>query len=433
MRRLLVVTALSFLLLSSLAPPASGAAGDLDTSFSGDGKVALQLRPGEASSLGAAARWPNGRILAAGRVGASGDEDFAVLRLRRKGGLDTSFGGGDGVATVDLGDDDGIAFVGRDPKGRIVAVGWSEASGASRFAVARLLPGGALDGSFSGDGKKITAVGPIASGALTGAIDARGRILAAGWTQTSQSPDRERMAVIRYRPGGGLDRTFGKNGVVKPRTGGTSDFAWDMAIDRAGRIVLVGLWTPTSGGPTKWAILRLRPDGRPDRTFSGDGKLLLKGWPGAAGSDGGRAYAVAIDRRDRIVVAGYQTFGPSARVAVARLRADGRWDRTFSGDGRKAFLADGAIAEADAVMFDANGRILLAGYTYASDVMTARLRPRGGFDNSFGGNGVVTVDLSGGFDYGNDAFLDGSGRIVVAGTDYGFTPNRATVVRFRTG
>jgi uncharacterized delta-60 repeat protein len=88
------------LLAGFLAAPicAHAAAGDLDESFDGDGRVLTDFG-GEEYGY-AVARQSNGRIVVAGVHGdGSGTSGFALARYRRDGQLDTSFGGDGRVIT----------------------------------------------------------------------------------------------------------------------------------------------------------------------------------------------------------------------------------------------------------------------------------------------------------------------------------------------
>ena len=79
----------------ALALPSAGQArpGDLDRTFSGDGRVTTQF-PGSRTDLAnAVAVQQDGRIVAAGDSLNYG----AVSRYLRDGSLDPSFGGGDGL------------------------------------------------------------------------------------------------------------------------------------------------------------------------------------------------------------------------------------------------------------------------------------------------------------------------------------------------
>src|SRR5436309_3844335 len=69
---------------------------------------------------------------------------------------------------------------------------------------------GDLDPTFGRGGKVVTNFGPSSDGIFDIAIQADGKIVAAG-VATRSGPVR-RFALARYRSGGGLDASFGVNG-----------------------------------------------------------------------------------------------------------------------------------------------------------------------------------------------------------------------------
>jgi uncharacterized delta-60 repeat protein len=116
--------------------------GDLDTSFSGDDKVTTTF--GGTDTAAALALQADGKIVVAG----TSNGNFALTRYRTTGGLDTSFSG-DGRVTTNFGGDDRAYAVALQSDGKIVVAGTSN----DNFALARYLSSGALDTSFSDDGK----------------------------------------------------------------------------------------------------------------------------------------------------------------------------------------------------------------------------------------------------------------------------------------
>ena len=80
---------------------AQAAPGDLDLTFSGDGKQTTDFRFGS-SRAAAVVRQPDGKIVAVGTDGTHGGGDFALARYNPDGSLDTSFSG-DGRQTTDFG------------------------------------------------------------------------------------------------------------------------------------------------------------------------------------------------------------------------------------------------------------------------------------------------------------------------------------------
>ena len=116
-----------------LASPAAAAAGDLDGSFGGDGKVTTDF--GAFDGANGVAIQPDGKIVAAG-TGAPG-VDFALARYNRDGSLDPDFGVDGKVTTNFEGLGEAAFGVAIQPGGKIVAAGGDTAG--QDFALARYL------------------------------------------------------------------------------------------------------------------------------------------------------------------------------------------------------------------------------------------------------------------------------------------------------
>ena len=113
------------------------------------------------------------------------------------GDLDTDFGG-DGIAINDIngGDDYGYASV-VDSSGRTIVAGYLTGTSNRDFVVARYTSAGILDRTFSTDGIVITPIGSSNDYAYVVAVDSRGRIIVAGTSYGSSSTGYN-FAVARY-------------------------------------------------------------------------------------------------------------------------------------------------------------------------------------------------------------------------------------------
>ena len=111
------------------------------------------------------------------------------------------------------------------------------------FAVARFEPGGDLDPTFSGDGMVTTDFGVLVFGrpalelARDLAIQADGRIVVVGTIELDRDAD---VAMARYLDDGTLDGTFGAGGLFTVDFFGSFDAANDVAIQADGKIVAAG-------------------------------------------------------------------------------------------------------------------------------------------------------------------------------------------------
>jgi uncharacterized delta-60 repeat protein len=391
------------------APLALAAPGDLDPSFDGDGKVITDS--GHNNDSGNAMALDDlGHIIVAGNSYSpnTGRSSFALVRYNSNGSLDTTFDG-DGKVQTDIGDSSGAQAVALDSVGRIVAVGWSHGD----LAVARYRSDGSLDTAFNSDGKVTISFGATSAPCQGLALDSGGRMVVAGFGAGD-------FTVTRLLADGTLDTTFGADGLVTTDFGGRDDRGYAVALDQTGRIVVVGFASDIFGPPYDLAVARYNADGSLDTTFSDDGKTRESF--GVYGS----AYDVAIDRDGRIVVAGYGGPYANEDFALARYRPDGSLDTTFDGDGKVTTDFGGFNDEGKAVELDGAGRILVAGQTYAyaddegswgTDFAVVRYNPDGSLDTSYGENGKVTTNLGGVYyDEVRAAGLDVFGRLVAVGT-----------------
>jgi uncharacterized delta-60 repeat protein len=339
------------------------------------------------------------------------------------------------------------------------------------LAVVAQLPGGLsradaatrLDRDFGRAGHLF--VPGLSAGPVT--VDSAGRLLAA-------SGDRESLLITRYRAGGAIDRSFGKDGTVEvslaeQKVEGTGIFAADVLAVAPDHGILLGssyLWRLLPGGAIDRDFGRHRldpqapsrlqsgmsihsihfrgagfllggetgrgvvssygPHGLPDRRFGGGrrgGRIALPPPPmgktryylkaafaDLANGPGGTIYAAGED---------------NGALMLARLRGDGRLDRSFAGHGlvevnpssRRgcACFTGGELAR------DRRGRLLVAGSLEAlsgvslhKQSVVARFLPDGTLDRNFGDEGFVRT-LANTETSAKGIVVDRRGRIVVAG------------------
>ena len=152
------------------------ASGVADTSFSGDGKLVKNLTTGEDFAWDVAIQPADQRIVLAGRSG-QGAGSLVAVRYNPDGSLDSSFSG-DGVVAIGVTSfDDWANALALQADGKIVLAGTSDGE---FFVAARLTTVGTIDASFAHDG---TAVVNISSGPDFGravAIQADGGVIVGG-------------------------------------------------------------------------------------------------------------------------------------------------------------------------------------------------------------------------------------------------------------
>ena len=99
-------------------------------------------------------------------------------------------------------------------------------------------------------------------------------------------------------------------------------------------------------------------------------------------------------------------------MLVARYTAAGALDASFADGGVADALLPAGTGRANAVAVDRRGRILVAGQA-GDEMAVARLAAGGGLDPAFGTAGVTLLDPGAGVDAARAIALDGAGRIVV--------------------
>jgi uncharacterized delta-60 repeat protein len=240
--------------------------GSLDSTFDGDGKVITDVSGG-ADQIFDLRVEPDGKILAAGLAG----DEFAVVRYLADGTPDPTFGDGGVVLTTD-GFEGVVEMVRLQPDGKLLAVGASESNedGVRGVAVSRFDTDGSLDETFGGgDGRVSTFLPERELGrALAVIVQPDGRILVGG--RSFGEGDYARFLVARYLPGGTLDGSFSGDGVVEHFVQPYYCTIHSLALQPDGKIVAAG-WTDREGAGNALAITRYRPGGALDKSFSGNG------------------------------------------------------------------------------------------------------------------------------------------------------------------
>ena len=246
------------------------------------------------------------------------------------------------------------------------------------------------------------------------AVQRDGTIVVAG---LSRRYSRWEFALVRYRPDGRLDRSFGTGGVVLTAAGSFGVSA--VAEQQARKLVAVG-GAYTAERQSGFAIVRYTSRGRLDPAFGSGGKVVttFARRPRRGQFAIAVATSVALQRDGRIVAAGSQSNVVDATEAVvARYTARGALDRSFGTGGKTMFR--GREAGAGAIAVQRDGKIVIAGSSEAPGVVqnqffVARLTSRGRADRSFGTGGIVVTTL-GVASHGSDLAIQPDGRIVVAG------------------
>jgi uncharacterized delta-60 repeat protein len=290
-------------------------------------------------------------------------------------------------------------------------------------ALKRFLPDGAPDPSFGTAGTAETGDGQAL-------LDRLGRIILVAGGKFG-------CRISRFTPAGRVDRSYGVGGrtfvhIPGPRMNWARCYAAALAGQK-----IVLLITPAEGSvrvspirrrPPHFAVARVGPDGRLDRSFFDRGWRNAR-WDTRGNEDESYASDIAVDSRDRIVVGGVITYEQEsgsvfykARYGMfARFLPDGRFDSDFSRDGRAvAATGDEGIGP---ILIDRHDRIL-AGCTYeaAEEFWGCLVRQAadGDRDRHFGRRGAFEPEFRQRREDGSyifDVDRSNSGDIVAVGSE----------------
>ena len=392
--------------------------GQIDSSFSGDGKLTTNFSPNQSSSYDAAyavAIQKDGKIIAAGvsnnnlslaRYNTDGSLDntfgsqglvksnfkynsnvptttaialqndgkivvaggFSMVRYNANGTLDNTFNG-NGIHAFQ-----GFNSIALQKDGKIVTAGLEvnvDEEGATNIAytICRLNTDGSFDKSFSGDGKKPA----LETASLV--LQSDGKIVTVGSVS-------ENFLIARYNTDGSLDSSFSDDG-YQPTSVGDHSAALTVAIQFDGKIVAGG----SSSYGLNSALARYNTDGSLDTTFnSKSGNTVYK--------------KTAVQKDGKAVVTGTTWNGNNFNSVIVRYNTNGSLDKTFSNDGIKT------IDAVDPVAIQNDGKIVVGGRS-----AIIRYNTDGSLDSSFSKDGKQICN----FGIASIA-LQSDGKIVVAGT-----------------
>jgi uncharacterized delta-60 repeat protein len=375
--------------LEVLEPRRLFAAGDLDTSFGGDGDTSVTLDTGSVNGQSVAVQ-ADGKTVVVGSINAW--DGFAVTRYNLNGTPDTTFGPDhNGTVLTPFSSESYASDVAIQSDGKIVVVGTADDT---ETRIVRYNPDGSRDKTFDGDG----IVGFEAGGTFDilrfshVVIQPDGKILIGGFGPTGIIDRDYDLAFRRFNPDGSADGTF-NGGSTKVIGFGENEVLNDMALDLSG--------TPATN-----------PD---------FGKLV-----------------VAATR--------YNSDFTRSSVLVTRLTTSGQRDDTYDGDGSGLFsVPENFLTEARGLVIQDDGKIVvgakLAFFSEATaDFVAVRFAHGGPLDTTFGGAGTGWVSTSfGGDDLPSDLIEAPSGALVLAGKSGSqaalayYTPDGLPDTRFGAG
>lgn len=346
----------------------------------------------------AVARQSTGKMIVVGYANTTGTHYTTyVTRLKTDGTIDTTFGT-NGTTTLDYGTNSGtqgafgnaVAVSGTDDSLFVGATVW-QSTAPSGIGVAKLTPGGAVDGTFNGTGgyfvKTLGLSQPLAMKSV--AIDPNGEILALGRMGAGAG---FQGFVMRLTAMGALDTTF--NPSLGYRTvGGNGPDSFLVAATFASPLFYV--WGYGASGVSV-------PPSAMDQTLQlSDGSQQTSIGYYNATADGYTIQSLAtqpVSGGSRVLLAGTTGRSPTSML-VQRFTQSGSPDLIGFGTNGVVTVdlgtASATTDTAEAVVAGADGSIYLAGGSVdgsGNDTFVAvGLTPGGSLSSRFGTSGVTRL------------------------------------------
>jgi uncharacterized delta-60 repeat protein len=340
--------------------------GSLDATFGQGGKVTIDFFADQDIGSGLAVQ-PDGKLVVAGMARDDGKASFAVARLMPDGTPDTTFGQG-GKMTFDVSEgNEGAGAVALQPDGKIVVVGTACPAGTNLincydFVVARLTPGGALDASFGKNGIVTTDFTGGFDGAAAVVVQPDGKLLAGGVTATGViGRTIGDFALARYNADGTLDAESGQGGKVSTDFTGGYDGAVALLLQPDGKVVLAG--TAAEGEAYRdFGLARYTAGGVLDATFGQGGKVTTNFGSKNHGNDA--IGAIALVAGNKIVAVGASSNDDfEEEFAAARYNVDGTLDAAFGQGGMLTLDVASSDDQASSLVVQSDGKLLVGGVT----------------------------------------------------------------------
>jgi uncharacterized delta-60 repeat protein len=347
---------------------------------------------------------------------------IGILRLNSNGTLDTSYSS-DGI--VDFTHSGGVKTAARQSDGMLI-VGCSGNYQSSGFELLRFKADGSQDTSFNGSGSLVFGFDQYSTGDLAKIrFDANAKLMTVGGANNDEAVARVNTTTAA------LDTTFNSTGKTTLNfIGPYNDMGTDVITQPDGKVIVLSSTTPDSSSygyyqPT--VLYRYNADGTLDNTF-GTGGVVSFTFQGTVG------HSLGLQSTGKILINVDENNGPG----VMRLNSNGSIDTAF---GTSGVASSGGSGDLGDMVVQTNDKIILVGggyfYDYINNVNVyemdvVRMNADGTLDTAFSSDGLAQFQGMDGS--GARAALDSSNRILMTSIldDANGQPEQLFVSRINT-
>ncbi|ESU26305.1 hypothetical protein FLJC2902T_27860 [Flavobacterium limnosediminis JC2902] len=300
----------------------------------------------------------------------------------------------------------------------ITAGGVFSQSGYYQFALVRYKPDGSLDETF-GVGGKVISDFPRTTFLKTMLMQSDGKLVVGAYNSEYSNGDYFRDSfLIRYNTDGTLDTGFGNDGIVIISSN-TILNTISLVQQLDGKIVV---YRYSNSG---FQLIRYNPNGTLDSDFQTSDVL-------------GNPYegVLALQPDGKIILAGSIEVTNGSDNMIIRYNSNGTLDTTFGTNGEMRFNVDDND-QITSVKILPNGKMLFCGKSYHNESeyelsythTLLQVLPNGTFDPNFGKRGILILPIA-----SRSLQLQSDGKIVLGGErafvdSHGFSLNQIGLVR----
>ena len=384
--------------------------GTLDPTFGDNGVVILDL----ISNCDASVILNDGKILV---TGGSFLSDFNLWRFNPDGTLDASFGQNGWV---------GHNFEGMLRKihgmvlltdGKILFTGeFFPMIGGVDAAILKCNPDGSLDSSFGINGFNSVHINSYNYPAGI-VVQNDGKIVIAGQAENVVGNPKSAF-LARFMTNGGLDPSFGTNGVVITYYSAQTPIV-DIAIRPDGKLLTGGTYNNLSSH-SSYQVECYNTDGSVDESFGVHGIARYVFGEGQSGDWNTLFYAMALQDDGKIVCTGTSGKGNDEIMGLCRFNADGSTDLSFGDNGGVITgFRNYRFIEALDIALQIDGKIILSTLIDNNNApfLIVRYDMNGQLDPTFGEGGFA-ANIIGSYTKGKNVHVLLDGKILIVGDTY---------------